>query len=58
MLTGKRTGNISLGRPRHRLEDNIRRDIKVIGINTTNWIDSAQEDYWEALVNGFYNPCN
>ena len=41
-----------LGRPRCRWEDNIRIDIKEMGINTRNWIDSAQDrDYWTALVN-------
>jgi hypothetical protein len=34
------------------LEDNIRMNFKVIGINTRNWVDSAQDrDYWRALVN-------
>ena len=31
ILTGKPTGKRPLGRPRRRLEDNIRMDIKVIG---------------------------
>ena len=31
-LTSKPIGNRSLGRPRRRLEDNIRMDLKVIGI--------------------------
>ena len=33
----------TLGRPRRRWEDNIRMDLKEIGINTRNWIDSAQD---------------
>ena len=33
----------TLGRPRRRWEDNIRMDLKEIGINTRNWLDSAQE---------------
>ena len=37
MLTGKVTGNIPLGRPRCRWEDNIRMDLEEIGINTKNW---------------------
>ena len=42
----------SLNVPRHRWEDNIRLDPKEIGINTWNWVDSAQgRDYWRALVN-------
>jgi hypothetical protein len=33
-------------------EDNIRMDLKEIGINARNWVDSAQDkDYWKALVN-------
>ena len=45
-----------LGRPRRRKEDNIRMDIKEIGINTGNWVDSAQDrDYWRTLVNAALN---
>ena len=37
---------------RHRLEENIRTDLKEIGINTRSWVDSAKDrDYWKALVN-------
>ena len=32
MSTGKPTGKRPLGRPRHRWEDNIRMDLKEIGI--------------------------
>jgi hypothetical protein len=40
------------GRPRRTREDNIRMDFKEIGINTKNWVDSAQDrDYWRALMN-------
>ena len=46
------TGKRPLGRPRHRWEDNIRMNIKEIGIDTRNWVDSAQDrGYWRALVN-------
>ena len=52
ILIGKPTGKISLGRPRRRWEDNIRMDLKERGMNTGNWIDSAQDrDYWRALLN-------
>ena len=45
-----------LGRPRRRLEDNIRMDLKEIGINEGNWVDSAQDrDYWRAIVNTALN---
>ena len=50
-LTGKPTEKRSLGRPRHRWED-IRMNLKEIGINTRNWVDWAQDrNYWRALVN-------
>ena len=52
ILTGKHTGKRPLGSPRRRWEDNIRIDLEEIGINTGNWVDSAQDrDYWRALVN-------
>ena len=52
ILTGKPTGKKPLGRPRRRLEDNIRTDLEEIGINAGNWVDSAQDrNYWRALVN-------
>ena len=46
MLTGTPTGKRPSGRPRHRWEDNIIMDLKEIGINTRNWVQSAQNrDY-------------
>ena len=36
ILTGKPTGKRPLGRPRRRCVDNIRMDLKEIGINTRN----------------------
>ena len=42
MLTGKPGGK----RPRRKLEDNIRINLREIGINTRNWVDSSQDrDY-------------
>jgi hypothetical protein len=43
ILKGKPTGKRPLGKCRRRWEDNIRIDFKEIGINTRNWIDSAQD---------------
>ena len=44
------------GRPRRRWEDNIRMDLEEIGINTRNWVDSAQDrNYWRTLVNVVLN---
>jgi hypothetical protein len=39
VLTGKPTGK----RPRRSWEDNIRRNLNEIGINTGIWIDSARD---------------
>ena len=45
-----------MGRPRRRWEDTIRMDLKEIGINAWNWVDSAQDrDYWRALMNAALN---
>ena len=58
ILTGTTTGGRPLERPRHRWEDNIRMDLKEIGNNMRNWIDSAQgKDYWRALMNAALNLC-
>ena len=52
ILTGRSTGKRPLGRPRRKWKGNIRMNIKEIGINTRNWVDSAQErGYWIALIN-------
>ena len=53
-MTSKSHG--PLGRPRCIWEDNIRMDLREIGINTRNSVDSAQDrDYWKALVNAALN---
>ena len=42
--------------PRSRWKDNIKMDLKEIGINTKNWLDSALDrNYWRALVNAALN---
>ena len=52
ILIGKPTGKGPFGRPRLRWEDDIRMNLKEIGINTRNWIDSVQgRYYWRTLVN-------
>jgi len=56
VLIGTHTGGRPLGRPRNRWEDNIRMNLKEIGINTRNCVDSAQDMYyWRALVNAALN---
>ena len=46
ILAAKPKGKRSLGRPDSRWEDNIRLDLKEIGINIRHWIDSAQDMYY------------
>ena len=56
ILTGTRTGKITLARLTRRWEGNIRMDLKEIGINTRNWVDSAQDRYyWSPLMNAALN---
>ena len=56
ILTGTSAGKSPLERLRRRWEDNIRMDLKELGINTWSWVDSAQDrDYWRALVNAAFN---
>ena len=51
ILTGTPTGKSHSERSRHRWEDNISMDLKEIGVNTRNWVDSALDrNYWRALV--------
>ena len=56
ILTGTPTGKIPLGRPRRRLEVNIRMHLKKIGINMRTWVDSLQDtDSWRSIVNAALN---
>ena len=56
MLTSEPTGKRRLERPRRRWMDSIREDLKEIGINARNWVDSFQDrDYWRVLVNASLN---
>jgi hypothetical protein len=49
---GKSEGKRPLGRPRHRLVDNIKMDVGEIGWDGVDWIDLAQDrDQWRAIVN-------
>jgi hypothetical protein len=45
ILTGTSAGTRPLGRPRSRWEDNISMELEEKGINTRNWVDSAQDRY-------------
>jgi hypothetical protein len=49
---GKPEGKGLLGRPRRRLKDNIKMDLREVGYGGVGWIDVAQDrDRWRALVN-------
>ena len=57
ILTGKPKRNKSVGRPRRRRENNIRRGLREICINTRNWVDLAQDrDYWSFFKCGIEPP--
>jgi hypothetical protein len=45
-----------LGRPRRRWEENIKLDLREIGIDGANWIQLAQDRVkWRAFVNTLMN---
>jgi hypothetical protein len=55
-LVGRPEGKRPLGRPRLRWEDNIKLDLREIGIYWTNWIHLAQDRVqWRAFVNTVMN---
>jgi hypothetical protein len=43
ILVGKPEGKTTLGRPRRRLEDNIKMDLRKMGWSGTDWIDLVQD---------------
>jgi hypothetical protein len=52
VLVGKPEGKRTLGRPRHRWEDNIKMYLEEVGWKSMEWIDLAQDrDRWQASVN-------
>jgi hypothetical protein len=55
-LVGRPEGTRPLGRPRHRWKDNIKIDLREIGIDGRNWIQEAQDRVqWRAFVNTVMN---
>jgi hypothetical protein len=56
VLVGSSESKRPLGRPRRRWEDNIKMDLREIGINGVNWIQLAQgRVQWRACVNTAMN---
>jgi hypothetical protein len=51
VLVGRPEGRSPLGRPRRKWEDNIKMDLREIGIDGANWIRLAQDRVqWRAFV--------
>jgi len=56
VLVGKPEGKTSLGRPRSRLEDNIKMDLQEVECRGKDWIELSQGmDRWKALVKAVMN---
>jgi hypothetical protein len=56
ILVGNPEGKRPLARSRCRWVDNIKMDLREIGLDGGDWIDLAQDrDQWRALVNAAMN---
>jgi hypothetical protein len=56
VLVVRPEGKRPLGRPRRSWEDNIKMDLREIGINGANWIQLAQDRvHWRVCVNTVMN---
>ena len=56
VLVGKPEGKRPLGRPRRRLEDNIKMDLQAVGCGGMDWINLSEDrDRWRVLVNDVMN---
>jgi hypothetical protein len=56
VLVGRPEGKRLLRRPRRRCEDNIKLDLREIGIDGANWIRLAQDMVrWRSFVNTVVN---
>jgi hypothetical protein len=56
VLVGKPEGKRPLGRPRRRWKDEVRMDLREIGLGDVDWIRLAQDRYrWRAVVSEVMN---
>jgi hypothetical protein len=56
VLVGRPEGKRPLGRPRRRWENNIKMDLREIGIDGANWVQLAQDRVqWRAFMNMIMN---
>jgi hypothetical protein len=56
ILVGKPEGKRPLERPRRRWLDNIKIDLRAIGLGDMDWIDLAKDrDQWRSVANTLVN---
>jgi hypothetical protein len=56
ILVGRPEERRTLGRPRHKWEDNIKINLQEVGWGGMDWIDMAQDrDRWRAVVSAVMN---
>jgi hypothetical protein len=56
VLVKRPKGKRPLGRPRHRWEDNIKMDLRELGIDGVNWVWIVEDRVqWRAFVNTAVN---
>jgi hypothetical protein len=56
VLVGRPESKRPLRRPRHRWENNVKMDLREIGIDGANWIHLTQDRVqWRAFVNAVMN---
>jgi hypothetical protein len=57
LLVGRPEGKRPLGRPRRRWENNIKMDLRDIGIDGANWLHNLAQDrvQWRTCVNTVMN---
>jgi hypothetical protein len=56
VLVGRSEGKRPLGRPRRKWKDNIKMDLREVGIDGANWIQLSQDRVqWRAFVNTVVN---
>jgi hypothetical protein len=56
ILVGRSEGKRPLGRPRYKWEDNIKLNLREIGIDGANWIRLAEDRVqWRTFVNMVMN---
>jgi hypothetical protein len=47
VLVGKLQGKRPVGRPRTRWADNVRRDLREVGLSDDDWMDHARDEFYK-----------